>query len=142
MAAVNWSTAAIVPSNSNNLRQMTAYTAIAAGQAVYEDLTNAGKANLADADALESSLVVGIAVNTAKAGEPVSVATAGNTITASTGTPLTKGTSYFLSGTAGGLVPEGDLGTDPTTGDYITFVGVASSTTALQIYPFASQITK
>jgi hypothetical protein len=48
MAAVNWSTAALVPSNLNLIRTMTAYVAIAAGQAVYEDLTQGGKANLCD----------------------------------------------------------------------------------------------
>lgn len=143
MAAVNWSTAAIVPSSTALVKTQLAQVAIAAGQAVYEDLTNGGKFNLCDADALASSLAIGIAINTAKAGEPCTVAIAGNTITASTGTPLTAGTSYFLmAATAGAIVPEGDLGTDPTTGDYITFIGVASSTTALKIYPFASGVTK
>jgi hypothetical protein len=143
MAAVNWSTAAIVPSNLSLIRTMVAQVAIAAGQAIYEDLTNGGKANLCDADALTSSLCIGLAVNAAKANEPVHVALFGNTVTASTGTPLTKGTSYFImAGTAGAIVPEGDLGTDPTTGDYITFVGTALSTTALFVTPVASQVTK
>lgn len=142
MAVVNWSTAAIVPSNTGLVRNMTAYVAIAAGQAVYEDLTQGGKANLADADALVSSLVVGIAVNTAKAGEPVQVAISGNTITASTGTPLVVGRMYGLSVTAGALAPEADFGTDPTTGDFPCFIGFAISTTALYIAPIPCGVAR
>lgn len=143
MPAVNWSTAAIVPSNLNLVRDMVAYVPIAAGQAVYEDLVQGGKANLTDADLAVSALCVGIAVNTAKAGEPVKVATFGNIITASTGTPLVVGRSYFLmAATAGAIVPEADLGTDPTTGDFATFVGIALSTTALLVAPVASSVAR
>jgi hypothetical protein len=89
------------------------------------------------------AICVGIAVNTAKANEPVQIATFGNTITASSGTPLAVGRVYVLMAlTAGAIVPDTDFGTDPTTGDYVTVVGIATSTTALFICPVASGVAR
>lgn len=136
MADVNWGAAALVPSSTGLIVTKQAQVAINAGQAVYEDLTNGGKWNLCDGDALESSLCVGVAVADAQANEMCPVAIAGNTITASSGTPLTKGTAYFVSLTAGGIAVAGDL----ASGDYVTFLGIATSTTALLIQPVASQV--
>lgn len=115
---------------------LTAQVAIAAGKVVYRDSTNSGKANLADADASASAEAIGIAVNTAGIGEPVTVAKNGATITQA-GTTFTRGTVYFASTTAGGVAPFADL----ASGDYVTSLGVATSTSAFKINITISGVT-
>lgn len=121
-------TAPCVPNNLSNCETLIASVAIASGKLVYR--TAAGLAGLADSDAgaALNAECIGMAVNTAGIGEPVTVAKNGTTVTTS-GTTLTKGLVYFVSNTAGGVAPQGDIGA----GDYVTSIGVASSTSALII---------
>lgn len=102
-----------------------AQVAISGGQAVYEDLSNSGKFNLADADVEASAKMIGIAVGDAAAGEYCTIALVGSVITTAGGASFTKGVVYYVSTTAGGLAPFADL----ASGDYVTLAVLALSTT-------------
>jgi len=121
-------TGPVVPNSLANCETLFASVAIAAGKVVYR--TAAGLAGLADSDAgaALNAEAFGIAVNTAGIGEPVTVAKNGTTITQA-GTTFTKGLVYFVSNTAGGIAPQADIGA----ADYVTSLGIASSTSALII---------
>jgi hypothetical protein len=115
---------------------MIAQVAIAAGKVVYRDASNSGKANLADADAEASAQAIGIAVTTAGIGEPVVVAKNGATITQA-GTTFTRGLVNYVSVTAGGMAPVAEV----STGDYVTSLGVATSTSSFKINITVSGVT-
>ena len=91
---------------------------------------------LADADAAATgngvSDIRGIAVNAGSLGQPATVALQDPDFTV--GATLTVGTSYYSSGTAGGICPASDLGS----GDYPVFVGVAKTASKLNLNPTAA----
>lgn len=113
---------------------LQAGAAINAGQLVYYDTTT-GTAKLADADALASAALSGMAISESAGatGQFITVVTRGY-VTMNAG--LTAGVTYYVSTTAGGVAPFADLGS----GDYITVVGTAVSTTSLYVNPFASGV--
>jgi len=112
----------------------TAGVAIAAGQTVYLDSTTS-TIKLADASALLSSAVVGVAVNSAAAGQPVTYQPTG---LITIGATVVTGTAYYLSATAGGICLESDL----VSGEYVTFLGIATSTTVISLNIVTSSTAK
>ena len=52
------------------------------------------------------------------------------------GATLAVGTEYYLSATAGGIVPRGDL----VSGDWITRLGIATTTSILDFQPDATAV--
>ena len=100
--------------------------AITAGQVVYLDTSvTPNTLLLADCDAsATTATVAGIALTGASTGQPVKYAKSGEITIGGT---VTVGELYVLSGTAGGIAPEGDL----ASGDYVSFLGVG--TTAARI---------
>lgn len=98
---------------------------LVAGDVVYDD---AGSMKLADNDSGTPAArsVKGIALNGAATGQPVQVHTAGQIVIGGT---LVAGTAYYLSGTPGKICPVGDL----STGDYPVVIGIAISTTVLDV---------
>ena len=120
-------TGPVVPDTLAYCETLFAAVAIAAGKVVYRN--SSGLAALADSDlSAAGAEAIGIAVNTAGIGEPVTVAKNGTTVTQA-GTTFTKGLPYFVSNTAGGIAPQADIGA----ADYVTYLGLASSTSALKI---------
>lgn len=117
---------------STSLHEMTANETINIGQPVY--VSAADTVNLADADALNTSHVLGIAITDATANTTVLVLSEGSVTradwTAITGSAnLVPGAMYYLSTTAGGLTvtpPTGD-------GDHVVRCGLAVNTTRLDI---------
>lgn len=110
----------------------TAGETITAGQVVYLDTaTNTYK--LADASALETAAAAGFALTGASSGQPVKILTSGPM----TATGLTAGEAYFLNATAGSIGLYADL-TGGT--DYITYVGTASTTSAMVVRVHASGV--
>lgn len=105
----------------------TAGAAITAGQVVYRDATT-GRYLLADCDSATAAArsPAGIALNGAATGQPVEVLTKG---AVTIGATLTAGVAYYLSPIAGGICPVADL----LTGDYPTIIGIARSTTVLDV---------
>lgn len=103
----------------------TAGATITAGEVVYLDATS-GKWKLADNDLAAAKNPGGIALNGASDGQPLAVLTSGDL---TIGATLTAGTAYYLSATAGGICPVGDL----TTGDNVAQIGIAKSTSILAV---------
>lgn len=101
-----------------------AQVAVTAGQVLYEDSSNGGKLNLADADVEASAKMVGIATGDADADEYVTAALPGSVITVASGI-FTVGQVYYVSTTAGGIAPLADLAAS----DYVTLCVVGLTTT-------------
>lgn len=68
----------------------------------------------------------GIALHAAAAGQPLTVLTGGRI---TIGAAVTAGVAYYLSDTPGGICPVADL----ATGEYPTIIGLAISTTVLDV---------
>lgn len=122
-------TAANVAAGANaNIEHGIFGEAVTQGQPVYRE-GSTGKYKLADADSPTEEVrqVRGIALNAGAAGQPAAIMLPGADI--NLGATLAAGTAYYLSATAGGICPVGDL----TTGDYFCLLGVAKSTSLLAL---------
>jgi hypothetical protein len=117
--------ASVVPSSGYTFVDGTAGETITAGQTLYfkDSDSRYWKADSDSATAAVRSLV-GIALSGASAGQPIRVQTGGSI---TIGATVTVGEIYVLSDTAGGIMPEGDL----EQGDYVTIVGIATSSTVI-----------
>lgn len=94
---------------------------------VYSDSSD-NEFKLADCDSSTAAVrsPVGIALNGASDGQPLKVHTKGPI---TIGATMTAGVTYYLSQNPGGICPLADL----STGDYRTIIGIASSTTVLDV---------
>ena len=101
----------------------TAGAAVTAGQPVYLDDTT-GKYLLSDNNASGKKTVRGIALHAASTNQPLTIQRKGEI---TIGATLTAGAAYYLSDTAGGIIPEADLGS----GMDVVQLGLAKSTTVL-----------
>ena len=97
---------------------------ITAGQSLY--LGSNGKLLLADADTESKAVCRGIALHGASEDQPITYKRAG---TLDMGATLVRGTVYVVSTTAGGIAPWADL----SSGDYVTILGIATTTAILTI---------
>ena len=109
--------------------------AITQGQVIYLDSVT-GTMLPADANVLASSAAIGVALNAAAIGQPVSYLPAGGTITI--GAAVVAGKAYYVSTTIGAICLESDL----AAGDFAHFVGFAISGTAISLSFIASGIAK
>lgn len=99
---------------------------ISAGQAVYLDANDEWQ--LVDANASATTAdVKGVAVTPGDSADRGLVAIGGSIILV--GTTLTVSETYIASGTPGGIKPVGDK----TTGDYVSYIGTASSTSQIDL---------
>lgn len=134
MADLSINTAAVISSNvAFPIYNRTAGVEITAGKFVYLDDSNIWQ--LVDADSnvgTETSRTYGIALNHGYAGQVITVATGDTDFTP--GATLVTGTTYVGSTNAGNIAPSTDL----TTGDYPVVVGIAKSTTKLNLKPAAA----
>lgn len=111
-------TATNVAKVAGETETLTAGETITAGQTVYKDTADNNKAKLADCDdTAAKATVFGIALNGGASGQPIVVQKTGKI---NVGATLTVGEIYVLSGTPGGIAPEGDH----ATGDYVSLLGV------------------
>lgn len=129
MADLSITAASVLAGTDSTSEWGVAGATITAGKAVYYDEATS-KWKLADCDdataAVRMSVKGGIALNGASDGQPVKVLRAGDV---TIGATLTAGTSYYLSPTAGGICPLADV----LTGDTIVLIGVAHSTSVLNV---------
>lgn len=107
------------------------------GAAIYLD-TGATPPSWKLADANGTALLAGsggvaISLSDSVSGQPVVAMTSGDL---GFGAILTKGEVYIVSATAGSIC----LHSDAATNDYITILGVASSTSNLKVRPWATGI--
>lgn len=105
----------------------TAGAGVTAGQAVYLDEA-AGSYKLADNNSATAAVREpdGIALHASATGQPLAVHTRGPI---TIGATLTAGVAYYLSDTPGGISPVADL----ASGEYPTILGIATSTTVLNV---------
>jgi hypothetical protein len=111
-------------------KKVSAYNAgatITAGQAVYLD-SSTSTLKLADNDSATAAVrsPVGIALHAALSGQPLTYCASGPL---TLGASLAVGDVVCLSSTAGGLCPSADI----AAGDYNTIMGIATSTTVLDV---------
>jgi hypothetical protein len=113
---------------SGPVEDMIAGAAGTAGQLVYKEASTL-KAKLSDNDhaTAEAHGVYGMLLNGGAADQPVRVAKDGAVV--NVGAVLTAGTDYYLSGTPGAICPRADV----TTGDEVVRVGMALTTSNLQL---------
>jgi hypothetical protein len=105
-------------------------TAVNAGQVVYADPADSYKLKPAlSSNQTQAQNVVGVALNTAAADQPLAYATAGDV---TVGSVLTNATVYVLGSAAGALSPSADLDAS-TNARYGTVVGIATSATNLRV---------
>jgi hypothetical protein len=105
----------------------TAGATVTAGQPVYEDATT-GRFLLADNNSatVRARTPKGLALNGAANGQPLAIVTEGPV---TIGATLTAGVAYYLSDTPGGIGPVADL----ASGEYPTIIGIAASTSVLNV---------
>lgn len=126
MAALS-SITAVRPTSNTKIRVVAYGTTISPGQPLYEDPAD-GEWKLADNDASTTTAnAKGIAMTPGVDGGFGIVATGGSIILV--GTTMAVGETYFVGSTAGQIIPDADL----ATGDYVTRLGTAASTTQLNL---------
>jgi hypothetical protein len=105
----------------------TAGATITPGQVVYLDsATETYKLADCDSATAEVRSPAGIALHGASTGQPLRVLTAGDITIGGT---MTAGVAYYLSPTPGGIAPVADV----LSGDHTVIVGLAESTTVLNV---------
>jgi hypothetical protein len=139
MAALTITSTQVLPGATAAIARYTVATGatITAGQAVY--VVSGRLVNLADCDGADplAKMCRGIALNSAAAGQPVSVLERGD-ITLGAGAAPVNGTPYFLSPTPGGISPLADM----LTGDAVIYLGmgIGNNTIAVHIHITAAQV--
>lgn len=127
MADLSITATAVLAGSGATTENGTLGATVTAGQVLYKDSADS-LLKLADNNSATAGIrsVYGIALNGGAAGQPVKVLRAGPlTLNA----VLTAGVAYYSSDTPGGICPVGDL----LTGEYPTIIGIATSTTVLNV---------
>lgn len=123
---------AVRPTASTVTRLVQYGGTVSLGEPVYQ---SAGQFLAADANASSAAAsAVGVAMTPGVSSGYGIIATAGSIILV--GTTMTVGESYILSRNAGKICPNADK----TTGDYVTQLGTAASTTQLDLAILATGI--
>lgn len=127
MADLTITATSVVPGSGATVVEGIAGASITAGQVLYLD-SSTSTYKLADCNSATAAVrsPVGIALNGAASGQTVGVLTKGPI---TIGATVAAGVTYFLSGTAGGIRPAADN----TTGDYVTILGIGTSTTVIDV---------
>jgi hypothetical protein len=135
MADIVLTAANVVAGSSASTEHGTAGATITAGQAVYLD-SSTNKYLLADSNSATAAARVprGIALNSAANNQPLSVVTDG---AVTIGGTLVAGVAYYLSDTPGGICAVADVGS----GEYSVILGMATSTTVLDVDIQASGVS-
>lgn len=127
MAALSITAASVLAGSGSSTENGTAGATITAGQVVYLDEAT-GKYGLADCNS--ATLAVrqarGIALNGASDGQPLRILRGGDI---TIGATMTVGAAYYLSGTAGAIIPQADLAQN----DYVVLLGLAKTASVLAV---------
>lgn len=135
MANLTITPANLVITSSQSLRYGISGVAIAQGDSLYIDLTDSNKMKLAIATSAAASVFAGVAVCACAANQSVAYVPIGGLTIGST---LGLGLIYCVSATAGKICPYADL----VTGNYVSVIGMPTTTAILDIYPKNSGIAK
>lgn len=130
MADITITSSAVLVTSDTVVQDGTYGEAVDAGEVVYLDTSVTPNVyKLADNTTAAKANAVGIALNSGATGQPASIASLANL----TMDGMTLGVFYYVSGNAGKLCPYADLGS----GDYVTQVIGATSTTNAKVQPIA-----
>ncbi len=135
MADLTITAANVLTQDISAIQTGTAGAAITAGQPVYMDTADGGKMKPAVSSSSVAANARGIALHAAANGQPIAYQV-GGLITI--GATAAVGRIYAVSGTAGGIQPQEDIGT----GEFVTILGVAISTSTIAINIFASGVAR
>lgn len=130
MADLSITATSVIASAAARRVTKTAGATITAGQPVY--VLTAGTIGPADANDSTKATVLGIAENGGATGQRISVVTEDPAFVL--GATVAIGDVLMASTTAGGIAPVADA----TTGDFVTVLGVAVSTSAINLKPIAA----
>lgn len=119
MADLTITASEVQPDTTGTIEYFIAAAAITPGQCVYKNAS--GQMALSDNDLAGAKTVYGIALNTAAAGQTVGVQTKG-TVTIGSSAAVAD-TAYFLSSTAGGIMPAADI----ASGDTMIYLGTGQA---------------
>lgn len=127
MADITITAASVVAGSGSETENGSLGAAVTAGQALYKASAD-GLWYLADNNSATAAVrqATGIALNGGGIGQPVRVLRSGPV---TIGATMTAGTEYWLSDTPGGICPRADL----SSGEYPCLVGIATSTTVLNV---------
>lgn len=127
MADLSITAASCVPAAGSPVEWGTAGATITAGKALYlAAATN--RWGLADSNSATAEVrqATAIALTGSSDGQPIAVMRSGSL---TLGATMTAGVAYYLSDTPGGICPVADIGS----GEYAGLIGIATSTTVLQL---------
>lgn len=126
MADLSITAANVLKDNGAETEHGTAGAAVSAGQTVYRDAN--GKYQLADSNSatVAARTPRGITLHAAAANQPLAIHKEGPI---TIGATLTAGVAYYQSDTPGGICPVADVGS----GEYSTIIGIATSTSVLDV---------
>lgn len=126
MADLSITAASVVYVSGSVDKSKNAGATITAGQTVYLD-SDTDTWKLCDSDSSATTAAcAGVALHGSLSGQPLAVQTDG---VITIGATLVQGNPYYTSDTAGGIKPVADMDAD----DYVCLLGVAISTTNLQL---------
>lgn len=125
----------VVPGANARLLDGTAGETIAAGKTCYKNSSDLWM--LADSDSATAGAKDGtaISVNSASLNQPIKLQKGG---ALTIGGTVTAGDPYFISSTAGGICPYGDL----SSGEKVVQVGVATSAAIIEVEFINTGVTK
>jgi hypothetical protein len=127
MADLTITAANVIAGAGSDIEHGTGGATITAGQQVYRDAAT-GRYLLADSNSATVAARTdrGTALNGCANGQPLAVHKEGPI---TIGATLTAGVAYYLSDTPGGICPVADVGS----GEYSSIIGIATSTTVLNV---------
>ena len=135
MADLSITAASVVPDAGFTYRDVVAGATITAGQPVYLDASDSNKAKTAVTTNATTADVKGISLHAALSGQPLRIMTGG---TYTVGAAVLVGVPYFNSDNAGGIA----VLADSATGDFVTVLFMATSTTKGKLCITASGAAK
>jgi hypothetical protein len=136
MADISVTAASVKIGSASTTAQLVQYGAtVTQSQPVYSDATDSNKYKPADAEALASAAATGMALTPGASGDYGLIVTDG---LFNPGGTVVVGQVYVVSTNPGGIAPYGDLGS----GDFVTILGVGSTTSLIDISINATGIAK
>lgn len=127
MADLTITAANVVAGSGAEVEHGTAGATVTAGQMVYRNsATNAYLLADSNSATVAARTPRGISLHAAATGQPLAIAKEGPV---TIGATMTAGVAYYLSDTPGGICPVADVGS----GEYPTIIGIATSTTVLNV---------
>lgn len=136
MADVTVTAAEVLPTSTTEYATGEAGETITAGEPLYKKSGDGNALWKCDADTSAESDCVGVSMCGGANGQQIVYAVAG---TIDPGFTAVVGEAYAVSATVGRIAPVSDI---TTSGDFITFLGIATSASALKLSIFAGKTAR